>query len=170
MGIPRLRARPAKKLKERDAATAAPLPFAPSSNGARCHAHHSSPGSSTGGKPRVDMAIPTFAMNNIYDVNRCLEETDTITYGALNSQKLMKTLIRQQRDKLLDLRARLLADIEDGPALPQATQMERMRRMQHITTYLYWLENTEEAINNAIRVLRCHPRRSGLITDEEVMA
>ena len=138
--------------------------------GARCIVQHSSPGSSKGGNPRVDMAIPTFALNNIYDVNRCLEETDTITYGALNSQKLMKTLIRQQRDKLLDLRARLLADIEDGPALPQATQMERMRRMQHITTYLYWLENTEEAINNAIRVLRCHPRRSGLITDEEVMA
>ena len=138
--------------------------------GARCIVLHCSPGSSRGGNPCVDMAIPTFALNNIYDVNRCLEETDTITYGALNSQKLMKTLIRQQRDKLLDLRARLLADIEDGPALPQATQMERMRRMQHITTYLYWLENTEEAINNAIRVLRCHPRRSGLITDEEVMA
>ena len=116
------------------------------------------------------MALPTFAMNNIYDVNGCLEETDNLTYGALNSQKLMKAMVRQQRDKLIELRARLLADIEDGPALPQATQIERMRRMQHITTYLYWLENTEEAINNAIRVLRCHPRRSGLITDEEVMA
>ena len=116
------------------------------------------------------MAIPAFALNNIYEVNSCLEETDNITYGALNSQKLMKTLIRQQRDKLFELRARLLADIEGGPALPEATQMERMRRMQHITTYLYWLESTEEAINNAIRVLRGNPRRTGLITDEEVMA
>ena len=116
------------------------------------------------------MAIPTFALNNIYDVNDCLEETDNITYGALNTQKLMKATVRQQRDKLTELRARLLADIQDGPVLPQATQHERMRRMQHITTYLYWLEQTEEAINNAIRVLRCHPRRSGLITEEEAMA
>ena len=116
------------------------------------------------------MAIPTFAMNNLYEVTDRLEETDHITFGALNTQKLMKATIRQQRDKLTELRARLLADIQDGPALPHATQIERMRRMQHITTYLYWLEQTEEAINNAIRVLRCHPRRSGLITEEEVMA
>ena len=156
-----------RKKKQRRRTHAPPLR---SRFGASCSVSHCSPGSSKGGNPRVIMAIPTFALNNIYEVNSCLEETDNITYGALNSQKLMKTLIRQQRDKLFELRARLLADIEGGPALPEATQMERMRRMQHITTYLYWLESTEEAINNAIRVLRSNPRRTGLITDEEVMA
>ena len=116
------------------------------------------------------MAIPTAAMSNLYEVNDCLEDTDHITYGALNTQKLMKTTVKLQRDKLTELRARLLADIQDGPTLPQATQIERMRRLQHLNTYLYWLEQAEEAISHAIRVLRCHPRRSGLITEEEAMA
>ena len=167
-----MRTRPGKKsLQVERKIVAANTPIPTASPVCACHSLFGcSTGSSKGGTPRGEMAIPTFAMRNIYDVNSCLEETDTIMYGALNSQKLMKTLVRQQREKLLDLRARLLADIEDGPALPPATQMERTRRMQYITTYLYWLENTEEAINNAIRVLRCHPRRSGLITDEEVMA
>ena len=167
-----MRTRPGKKsLQVERKIVAANTPIPTASPVCACHSLFGcSTGSSKGGTPRGEMAIPTFAMRNIYDVNSCLEETDTIMYGALNSQKLMKTLVRQQREKLLDLRARLLADIEDGPALPQATQMERTRRMQYITTYLYWLENTEEAINNVIRVLRCHPRRSGLITDEEVMA
>ena len=116
------------------------------------------------------MAIPTFAMNNIYEVSDCLGDTDIVMYGAFRTHKMMKATVRQQRDKLTELRARLLADIQDGPTLPHTTQLERMRRMQHITSYLGWLEQTEETINNAIRVLRSHPRRSGLITEEEEMA
>ena len=41
--------------------------------------------------------------------------------------------------------------------------------MQQITAYLGWLEQTEETINNAIRVLRSPPQRPGPTTEEEEM-
>ena len=82
------------------------------------------------------MAVPTMAMNNLHEVGDCLEDTDTIMYGALCTQRMMKAAVRRQKARLTELRARLLADIQDGPTLPHTTQLERLRRMQHITTYI----------------------------------
>ena len=115
------------------------------------------------------MAIPTMAMNNLLEVGDCLEDTDAIMYGALCTQRMMLAAVRRQKARLTELRARLLADVQDGPTLPHATQLERLRRMQHIATCLGWIEQTEETINNVIQVLRSPPQRPGPTTEEEEM-
>ena len=116
------------------------------------------------------MAVPSMALGNIYEAGDCVEDTESIMYGALCAQRMMKAAVLRQKVKLIELRVKLTADIRDGPTLPYATQIERLRRSQHIDSLICWLEQTEETIDNAIRVLRNPPRLPGLSKDNEQTA
>ena len=116
------------------------------------------------------MALPTMALSNIYEAGDCIEETDSIMQGALGARRRMKAAVLRQKIKLIELREKLTADVRAGPTLPYATQCERLRRCQHVSSLISWLEQTEESINFAIRVLHNPPRLPGSSTGFEQLA
>ena len=137
-------------------------PNAPSLHPFPCHPRtHSCPGSSTA-PPRADtsMALPTMALNNIYEAGNCIEETDSIMQGALGAQRMMRAAILRQKAMLIEKRERMTDDVRAGHTLPPATQRERLRLFELISSFIYWLEQTEEMLGNAIRVLDNPPRRT----------
>ena len=71
----------------------------------------------------------------------------------------------RRKQKLVDIRDRLIADVEIGNLLPYATQRERMRRCQHIDSLIAWLDATDRAIRAVLLVLSNPPRPPG---DEDV--
>ena len=113
------------------------------------------------------MAIPTMALGNIYEAGDCVEETVTIMQGALAAQRMMKAAVQRQKIKLIEVREKLTADVRAGATLPYATQCERLRRCQHVSSLISWLEQTEESIDYAIRVLSNPPRLPGSGMDIE---
>ena len=113
------------------------------------------------------MALPTMALGNIYEAGGRIEETDTIMQGALGAQRMMKAAALRQNIKLIEVREKLTEDVRAGPTLPYATQCERLRRCQHVNSLIGWLEQTEESIDIAIRVLSNPPRLPGPNVDIE---
>ena len=69
---------------------------------------------------------------------------------------------------LIEKRESMAADVGAGHALPPATQRERLHLFQLISSSIYWLEQTEEMLDNAIRVLDNPPRRTSLRLDYEL--
>ena len=145
-------------------------PNTPSLHPFPCHPRtHSCPGSSTA-PPRADtsMALPTMALNNIYEAGNCIEETDSIMQGMLGAQRMMRAAILRQKAMLIEKRERMAADVGAGHALPPATQRERLHLFQLISSSIYWLEQTEEMLDNAIRVLDNPPERTSLRLNHEL--
>ena len=106
------------------------------------------------------MALPTMALNNIYEAGNCIEETDSIMQGMLGAQRMMRAAILRQKAMLIEKRERMTDDVRAGHTLPPATQRERLRLFELISSFIYWLEQTEEMLDNAIRVLDNPPRRT----------
>ena len=104
------------------------------------------------------MALPTMALNNIYEAGTSIEETDSIMQGMLGTQRMMKAAILRQKAMLIEKREKMVADVSAGHILPYATQRERLRLFQLISSFIYWLEQTEVMLDNAIRVLANPPR------------
>ena len=113
------------------------------------------------------MAFPTMALGNIYEAGDCIEETVSIMQGALAAQRMMKAAVLRQKFKLIEVREKMTADVRAGATLPHATQCERLRRCQHVDSLIGWLEQTEESLDFAIRVLSNPPRLPGPSTDIE---
>ena len=73
----------------------------------------------------------------------------------------------RRKQKLVDIRDRLIADVEIGNLLPYATQRERMRRCQHLDSLIAWLDTTDRAIRAVLLVLSNPPRLPGEDMDTE---
>ena len=112
--------------------------------------------------PRADssMALPTMALSNIYEAGDCIEETDSIMQGMLGAQRMMRAAILRQKAMLIEKRERMTDDVRAGHTLPPATQRERLRLFELISSFIYWLEQTEEMLDNAIRVLEKKPTKA----------
>ena len=104
------------------------------------------------------MAIPSIALGNIYEAGDAIEDTYTIMHDVLGAHRRMRAAIHRQKATLKETRERLTEDIRDGHALPPATHRERLRRIAHISELIYWLEQSEEALDNAICILDSPPR------------
>ena len=114
------------------------------------------------------MALPTMALNNIYEAGNCIEETDSIMQGMLGAQRMMRAAILRQKAMLIEKRDRMADDVSAGHTPPPATQRERLRLFELISAFIYWLEQTEEMLDNAIRVLDNPPRRTRQRLDYEL--
>ena len=106
-------------------------------------------------------------LGHIYEAGDCIEETIAVMPGALATQRALKAAVTRQKYKLTEVREKLTADVEAGTMLPYATQRERLRRCQHVSSLIAWLETTEMAISAAILVLSNPPRLPGASTDTE---
>ena len=115
------------------------------------------------------MALPTLALSNIYEAGDCIEETDSILRHMLGTQRMMRAAISRQKAMLIEKREKMVADVRAGHILPYTTQCERLRLFQHISSFIYWLEQTEATLDNAIRVL-ANPPRGTHLQDETTIA
>ena len=62
----------------------------------------------------------------------------------------------------------MVADVGAGHILPLATQHERLRLFQLISMFIYWLEQNEAMLDNAISILSNPPRRIRQQSDDEL--
>ena len=118
----------------------------------------------------TDMAIPSIALDNMYQAGDCLEDTESIMYGALCAQRMMKAAVLRQKTKLIELQVKLTTDIRAGTILPCATQREQIRRSQQVNSYIEWLDLAGESIDNTIRIMRSPPQPPGRNMNNEQMA
>ena len=111
------------------------------------------------------MAIPTMEMENIYEAGETITDTIEATQAAQDDLSALAVILLQRKQQLVNIRDKLIADIERGNLLPYATQIERMRRCQHIDSLIEWIEVTVRALSAVSLILSNTPRPPG---DEEV--
>ena len=111
------------------------------------------------------MAIPTMEMEHIYEAGETITGTIEATQAARDDLSALAVILLQRKQQLVNIRDKLIADIERGNLLPYATQIERMRRCQHIDSLIEWIEVTVRALNAVSLILSNTPRPPG---DEEV--
>ena len=104
------------------------------------------------------MAIPSTALANIYEAGDDIEGTYTIMHAVQGAHRRMRAAIHHQKATLKETRDKLTEDMRVGHALPPATHRERLCRLAQITELIQWLEQTEEVLANATRILDCPPR------------
>ena len=107
------------------------------------------------------MAIPTMEMENIYEAGETITGTIEATQAARDDLSALAVILLQRKQQLVNIRDKLIADIERGNLLPYATQIERMRRCQHIDSLIAWLNATERALSAVLLVLSNTPRPPG---------
>ena len=111
------------------------------------------------------MAFPTMELGHIYEAGETISDTIEATQAAQDDLRALVIIMVQRKQKLVNIRDRLIADVEMGNLLPYATQRERMRRCQHIDSLIAWLDATDRAIRAVLLVLSNPPRPPG---DEDV--
>ena len=114
------------------------------------------------------MAIPSSTLSHIYEARDGIEETDSILTGMLGTNRMMKVAVLQQKAVLIEKREKMVADVGAGHILPHATQRERLRLFQLISMYIYWLEQNEVMLDNAISILSSPPGRIRQQSDDEL--
>ena len=120
------------------------------------------------------MAIPTAPLSHIYEARDSIKETESVLAGMLNTHRMMKAVVLQQKTELIEKREKMVADVDAGHILPYATQCERMRLFQLISMHIHWLDQNEVMLERAIRVLTSqtghnHQQEEGeLAADDEI--